>query len=144
MKNHHPIFLILLLLLSACAIEPQPINYGKDACHYCKMNIVDSQHAAQFVTEKGKCYKFDAIECMLNQTKEFKEAPIALYLITDYAAPGQLTDATAATYLISEAIPSPMGAFLSGFSSKEKAASTHAEVDGQLLDWQQLKLKYGQ
>ena len=108
------------------------------------MNIVDSQHAAQFVTEKGKCYKFDAIECMLNQTKEFKEAPIALYLITDYAAPGQLTDATAATYLISEAIPSPMGAFLSGFSSKEKAASTHAEVDGQLLDWQQLKLKYGQ
>ena len=118
MKNHHPIFLILLLFLSACAIEPQPINYGKDACHYCKMNIVDSQHAAQFVTEKGKCYKFDAIECMLNQMNEFDEAPIALHLITDYSAPGELTDATKSTYLISDAIPSPMGAFLTAFKSK--------------------------
>ena len=144
MKNYHPIFLILLLLLASCAIEPQPINYGKDACHFCKMNIVDSQHAAQFVTEKGKCYKFDAIECMLNQMKEFDEAPIALHLITDYSTPGELTDATKCTYLISEAIPSPMGAFLSGFSSQEKAISTHTEVGGELLDWKQLKLKYGQ
>lgn len=143
MKNYHPFFLILLVFLASCAIEPQPINYGKDACHFCKMNIVDSQHAAQFVTEKGKCYKFDAIECMLNQMKKFDEAPIALYLICDYAAPSELIDATKATYLISEAIPSPMGAFLSGFSSQEKAVATHAESDGQLYDWEQLKLKYG-
>ena len=143
MKNHHPIFLILLLFLASCAIEPQPMNYGKDACHYCKMNIVDSQHAAQFVTEKGKCYKFDAIECMLNQTKDFDEAPIALYLITDYSAPGELTDATTATYLISDAIPSPMGGFLSGFSSQENAVSTHAKLEGQLFNWDQLNSKYG-
>jgi copper chaperone NosL len=143
MKKHHPIFLILLLFLTSCAVEPQPINYGKDACHYCKMNIVDSQHAAEFVTEKGKCYKFDAIECMLNQIKEFDEAPIALHLICDYAAPGELTDATKATYLVSDAIPSPMGGFLSGFSSQEKAVSTHAEAGGQLFDWHQIKLKYG-
>lgn len=130
--------------MTSCAIEPQPINYGKDACHYCKMNIVDSQHAAEFVTEKGKCYKFDAIECMLMQIKEFDEAPIALHLITDYSNPGSLMDAKTATYLISEAIPSPMGGFLSGFSVKEKAVSTHAESGGELFDWQQLKAKYGQ
>ena len=107
------------------------------------MNIVDSQHAAEFVTEKGKCYKFDAIECMLMQLKEFDEAPIALHLITDYSNPGSLTDANTATYLISEAIPSPMGGFLSGFSTKEKAVSTHAESGGELLDWEQLKKQYG-
>lgn len=144
MKNYHPLFLILLVFLASCAIEPQPINYGKDACNFCKMNIVDSQHAAQFVTEKGKNYKFDAIECMLNQMKTFDEAPIALHLICDYAAPGELIDATTATYLISEAIPSPMGAFLSGFSSQDKAVSTHAESGGKLYNWEQLKLKYGQ
>jgi copper chaperone NosL len=143
MKNHHPIFLILLLLLSACAIEPQPINYGKDACHYCKMNIVDSQHTAQFVTEKGKCYKFDAIECMLNQMREFDEAPIALFLVSDYAKPGELTDATTATYLISDAIPSPMGAFLTAFETQEKAVLTHEETNGLLLGWNKLKAKYG-
>ena len=135
--------MILLLFLAACSVEPQPINYGKDACHYCKMNIVDSQQAAEFVTSKGKCYKFDAIECLLNQMKDFDEAPIDLLLITDYSNPGELTDATKATYLISDAIPSPMGAFLSGFSSQDKAVATHAESDGQLYDWEQLKLKYG-
>ncbi|MCF8464082.1 MAG: nitrous oxide reductase accessory protein NosL [Flavobacteriales bacterium] len=143
MKNYHPIFLILLLFLGSCSIEPQPINYGKDACHFCKMNIVDSQHAAQFVTEKGKCYKFDAIECMLNQMKDFDEAPIALHLITDYSNPGELTDATSATYLISNAIPSPMGAFLSGFSNQEKASSTQKQVGGKLLNWEEVKQKYG-
>lgn len=142
MKNYHPLLIGIVLLLTACAIEPQPINYGKDACHYCKMNIVDSQHAAQFVTEKGKCYKFDAIECMMNQMGEFDEAPIARYLVCDYAAPGELVDATTATYLISENIPSPMGAFLSGFSSEEKATATHAQAGGQLLTWNQLKQKY--
>ena len=143
MKNHHPIFLILLLFLASCAIEPQPINYGKDACHYCKMNIVDSQHAAQFVTQKGKCYKFDAIECMLNQMKEFDEAPIALHLVCDYANPGELTDATTATYLICDAIPSPMGGFLTAFETQENAVLTHEETSGLLLGWNKLKAKYG-
>jgi copper chaperone NosL len=107
------------------------------------MNIVDSQHAAQFVTEKGKCYKFDAIECMLNQIKDFDEAPISLHLICDYSIPGELTDATKATYLISDAIPSPMGGFLTGFSSQEKAVATQAKAGGMLLSWEQLNLKYG-
>ncbi len=143
MKKHHPIFLIMLLFLASCAIEPQPIDYGKDACHYCKMNIVDSQHAAQFVTEKGKCYKFDAIECMLNQMKDFDEAPIALFLVSDYAKPGVLTDATNATYLISDAIPSPMGGFLTAFETQEKAVLTQEEANGLLLGWDKLKAKYG-
>lgn len=143
MKKHHPIFLILLFFLAACAVEPQPINYGKDACHYCKMNIVDSQHAAEFVTSKGKCYKFDAIECMLNQMKEFDEAPIELLLVSDYSKPGELTNAESATFLISQAIPSPMGGFLTAFETQEDAVNTHAETDGQLLGWEALKSKYG-
>ncbi|MCF8277051.1 MAG: nitrous oxide reductase accessory protein NosL [Flavobacteriales bacterium] len=143
MKNHHPIFLILILFLSACAVEPQPINYGQDACHFCKMNIVDSQHAAEFVTTKGKCYKFDAVECMLNQMKTFDEAPLELHLVCDYAKPGEFTDANLATYLISDAIPSPMGAFLSAFSSEDQAISTQQESGGEVLTWEQIRLKYG-
>jgi copper chaperone NosL len=142
MKYYHPFFLIFSLFLTSCAVEPQPINYGTDACHFCKMNIVDSQHAAEFVTSKGKAYKFDAIECMLNQTKDFDKAAIELFLICDYSVPGKLTDATTATYLISESIPSPMGGFLSGFASDTKAVSVHSEVEGQLYSWEQLKAKY--
>lgn len=144
MKNHPTYLFILMLLLSACAVEPQPINYGSDACHFCKMNIVDSQHAAEFVTSKGKAYKFDAIECMVNQMRKFDEAPIALHLICDYAEPGKLVDAKTATYLISENIPSPMGGFLSGFASAEKAKATQNEAGGDLYSWDELKTKYGQ
>lgn len=142
MKNHPTYIFILMLFLAACSIEPQPINYGSDACHFCKMNIVDNQHAAQFITSKGKCYKFDAIECMLNHMKGFNEVPIDMSLICDYSKPGNLIDAETATFLVSQHIPSPMGGFLSGFSSEEAAISMQKEATGELFTWEQLKAKY--
>ena len=42
-------------------------------------------------------------------------------LVNDYNQPSKLIDATLSTYVISEEIPSPMGEFLSAFSSKKEA-----------------------
>ena len=109
---------LLISVMFACSVEPKPILYGSDGCHFCKMTIVDRQHAAQIVTNKGKVFNYDAIECMLNDLDSKDEQKIALILVNDYDAPGQLTDARDASYLISKAIPSPMGAFLTGFSIK--------------------------
>ncbi len=67
------IFSILSFLLVSCKVEESPINYGKDACKYCKMKIVDQQHAAEIVTKKGKPFKYDAIECMVRDIKDEKE-----------------------------------------------------------------------
>ncbi|NOX17400.1 MAG: hypothetical protein GXO87_03850 [Chlorobi bacterium] len=127
------------LFLVSCSIEKSPINYGKDACHFCKMTIVDRQHAAEVVTDKGKAYKYDAIECMLNDLQGNKERKIALFLIDDYSSPGELIDAKEATYLISENLPSPMGANLTGFGSKEKAMETQKEKGGTIYSWNDLK-----
>lgn len=126
----------------SCTIEESPIIYGKDACHYCKMNIVDKQHAAEIVTEKGKPFKYDAIECMMRDIVERDEKSIALFLMTGYFTPGKLVDATTATYLISENLPSPMGANLTGFQSKIKAEETHKEKSGTLYSWDELKLVF--
>jgi len=134
------ILLLLSPLLIACQIEPSPIEYGKDACVYCKMNIVDKQHAAEIVTEKGKAYKYDAIECMILDIHERDEKEIALFLITDYENPGKLVDATKASYLISENLPSPMGANLTGFHSKSEAEVKHTEKGGTLYTWDELNL----
>ena len=41
---------LLLLLTTGCKVEPKPIAYGKEGCHFCSMTIVDQQHAAQIVT----------------------------------------------------------------------------------------------
>ena len=126
---------VLLMICTACSIRPQPIAYGSDACHYCSMTIVDRQHAAQIVTKKGKAFKFDASECMLNHLKEVDNDEIALFLVNDYGDPGVLTDATKATYLISKGIPSPMGEFLSAFSKNEEAEKVKYEHDGELFTW---------
>ncbi len=45
--------LIVPLFFYSCSVEPSPINYGKEACNFCKMNIVDQQHGAEIVTKKG-------------------------------------------------------------------------------------------
>jgi copper chaperone NosL len=58
--------ILLVLLLLACNPESQPINYGADMCEFCRMSIVDQRFGSEIVTQKGKVYKFDAVECMIN------------------------------------------------------------------------------
>ena len=134
--------LLLFMVLSACTVGPKPIAYGDAACHYCSMTIVDKQHAAQLVTEKGKVYNFDAAECMLNHLKSIDKNTIALYLTNDYANPETLIDATEATFLISKGIPSPMGEYLTAFASKEAAENALKEHGGELYSWQQIRQKF--
>ncbi len=136
------IFFFCAFFYLSCSNEPKPIDYGKDACAFCQMNIVDNQHAAQVVSKKGKVFKYDAIECMMRDLKKRDESSIALYVITDYSAPGKFTDALEATYLISENIPSPMGANLSGFQSKKIASDIQEEKEGTLYSWDELKTKF--
>ena len=134
----HYLFLLPLIIFIGCNKSPQPIDYGKDGCHFCKMTIVDKVHGAEIVTKKGKVYKFDATECMLNFMKEFDTSQIELYLSNVYTEPEILMDATQATFLISKNVPSPMGAFLSAFRSEEDAMKVQALKDGQLYSWAQL------
>jgi copper chaperone NosL len=133
--------LVILLLTISCKVAPEAIEYGKDQCSFCKMNIVDKTHAAQFVTAKGKQFKFDAIECMVNYLGENSEEKIAILLVADYANPGEMTDAETATYLITPAIKSPMGANLSAFSIKNTAEEFQQKNAGEIYDWETLKQK---
>lgn len=132
------IAILVLILTVSCAIEPQKINYGEDACHFCSMTIVDRQHAAEIVTTKGRAYKFDATECMINHIATIDTNTIGLYLVANYNNPGDLLNAKEATFIISENIPSPMGAFLSAVPTKEEAANLQKSKDGQLFNWNKL------
>lgn len=132
---------IVLLLTISCKVEPEAIEFGKDQCAFCKMNIVDKTHAAQFVTTKGKQFKFDAIECMVNYIDQNSEEKIALLLVADYGNPGEMTDAETATYLISTAIKSPMGANLSAFSLKNTAEEFQQKNSGEIFTWETLNQK---
>ena len=142
MKFSISTLLVLSIFLISCKVEPEKINYGADACNFCKMTIVDQQHAAQYVTKKGKQFKFDAVECMFNDLSENGKENIALFLVADYDQPGSMTNALEATYLISQGIKSPMGAFLSSFKLEESAAKTKENLGGELYNWQEMLAKY--
>ena len=102
------------------------------------MNIVDKQHAAEFLTGKGKSYKFDAIECMVNAIQDRGPDNIAILLVADYTNPGRLTPAHTATYLISKQIKSPMGAFLTAFNQETDAITNQNSKGGELYAWKDL------
>ena len=139
MKTLKNTLFVSFLWLFGCQIGPNPIEYGVDGCHFCKMTIVDKLHAAEVVTKKGKIYKFDATECMVNFEKEFDPSEIALYLSNNYSEAEVLIDATKATFLISENIPSPMGAYLSAFENEEAAKQVQQNKGGELYTWENLK-----
>ena len=132
------IYIIPFLLLFSCNIQPKEINYGEDACHFCSMTIVDKQHASEIVTSKGKAFKFDAAECMINHLATIDATTVGLFLIADFNMPGELIDAKNATLIISENIPSPMGGFLSGVATKEEAEALQKEKQGKLYSWNEL------
>jgi len=128
------------MLFSSCEVKPEPINYGDDHCHFCDMTVVDKTHASLYTTQKGRSYKFDAIECLIDQLEQDEsESKMAFLLVADYTNPGKLLDAKTATFLISKKIKSPMGAFLSAFPSKEKADETQKEFGGKTYSWEELK-----
>ena len=106
------------------------------------MNIVDKTHAAQYVTSKGKQFKFDAIECMVNDLKAKSNIDLTFLLVADFGNPGQMVDAKTATFLISPEIKSPMGANLSAFSSLEKATEIQQKHTGEIHTWNSLQQKY--
>jgi len=130
---------LFFLALTACTIAPAKIDYGNDACKFCSMTIVDKQHAAQLVTNKGKAFKYDAIECMLNDLKSTPTAAIELFLVIDYLNPSVLIDATTATYLISPEIKSPMGANLSAFASNEAAQPFVKTPASRVYSWTEIQ-----
>jgi len=140
-----PSIILLLAIfgcIMGCSVSPKPIDYGHVGCHYCSMTIVDKQHAAQLVTKKGKVFNFDAVECMMNQLKDEDNTEMALFLVNDFDKPGALVDASKATYLISENIPSPMGEYLSAFADKEAATYTMNVQDGRLFTWSEIKERF--
>lgn len=141
-KFKHISFVVMLLVLTSCNVGPQAIDYGNDGCYFCKMTIVDKIHAAEIITKKGKVYKFDASECMINFMKEFDTSEVKLFLTNIYTEPETLIDATQATFLISKNVPSPMGAFLTAFKTKEDAQKVQDEKEGTLYSWNELLIHF--
>jgi copper chaperone NosL len=132
---------VLIILLAAftygCTVEPEPLVYGTDVCYTCKMTLMDEKFGAEIVTNKGKVYKFDDINCMLGfYHSDFEEqGNIAHLLVIDFAQPNQLIDATNSWYLKSELIRSPMASGIAAFATEEEYSQYKKEWKAILMSW---------
>ncbi|MDT8347400.1 MAG: nitrous oxide reductase accessory protein NosL [Flavobacteriaceae bacterium] len=141
MKPSGLFYVIFLFSFLACQQQPQAIDYGHDACDFCRMTIVDKTHSAQLVTPKGKQYKYDAIECMLNDLKQGK-LETQILQVANYQNAGEMIDAQQAHYLISPHIQSPMGENLSALKTEVDAQQLQNEVSGDTYSWEDLLVKF--
>jgi copper chaperone NosL len=134
--------MLLVITGLSCSTEPEPINFGTDQCYLCKMNISDTRFGAEIVNNKGKAFKFDAAECMFNAVSvdKISKADIEKYYVID--AVNSLIDASTAFYLISDKLPSPMGANLSAYSKKEDAEKYLKEYGGQVFSFNDLMARF--
>lgn len=133
---------LIALLLISCSVEEREINYGHDSCHYCKMLIVDKNHATEIVTKKGKVYTYDSLECMLNVIKESNHKKFKFFLTNVMNNPIELYNAEECSFLICKALASPMGGYLTAFESKDHAISMRNKIGGEIYSWDSLKTKF--
>ena len=129
--------LLSTLVFIACKPEPEPITFGKDSCHACKMMMTDDKFGAELVTQKGKVYKFDDMNCMLNfyHSGKEKEADFAYVLVVDYGKAQQLIDAKQAMYLKGDAIRSPMASQLAAFENYDQLKEHKQEWGAIEMSW---------
>ena len=126
--------------MTGCTSSVEPIDYGNDECYFCSMSIVEKQYGSELITDKGKIRKFDAIECMVNFIHENPSLEIANLYVNTFDKPVELIDVNSCSYLISESLPSPMGANLTAFTTIENAIEMQSVKDGKVFTWKELLL----
>lgn len=138
------LFAIVLLVSISCSVKQEPIHYGEDNCVHCVMTIMDKRYGTEIVTTKGKVYKFDSVECLVEylQEKKVKEEDVKLVLVTPFNHPEELVDATTSQFLHSKNLPSPMGKYLTAFKDKTDGIKFREEYGGVLFIWEDLLKEY--
>jgi copper chaperone NosL len=142
-----PLLLLVIVFMAGCtpgsaAPAPPEIRYGEDLCSHCNMIISDPRFAAGIAYEiepgRYESLAFDDIGDMLAEAAGHPERTVVAYYVHDYTSEEWL-DATGAHFVVSTAIPSPMGSGIAAHASAEAAAAQAAELQGQLFTWAELQ-----
>ncbi|MEI1279752.1 nitrous oxide reductase accessory protein NosL [Leptospira venezuelensis] len=116
------IILSLLVSVSVFCSKREPIlpEFGRELCAHCSMAIVDKRFHAQLLTEKGRRYYFDSIECS-HSFKESARYSSGSVWYADFENPDKMLPEETAVLVISSELRSPMGEGLAAFSSMDRA-----------------------
>ena len=128
---------LLILSLSSCSTDPEPIRIGRDNCDFCRMTISDHRFGAEIITKKGKIYKFDDAHCVkafINSKKVGQDETAGIYF-TDFVQPHELINVEKVYFLHSPELNSPMNGDLAAFSNEDSLAKILLQFPGFKMNW---------
>jgi copper chaperone NosL len=139
--------MLLFAMLCACSSGPEPIRYGQDNCTHCKMTLTDKRFGAEILTQKGRVFKFDDLNCVAAYLREggIPEKDVAQVLTIDFNKTGSFVNVQNAVFLQNEVIKSPMRADIASFSNKSELEAVRAKIGGgSTLNWEAVKKTFQQ
>ena len=137
MKQQIFLLIVLVFITVSFTETPEPLNFGKDQCSFCKMIISDPKYGAELVTDKGRVNKYDALECLINDLNTNEPAYSKLYAVA-FDKPEKLIIVDSLLFIISPEYKSPMGANLASFTKE------NTPVAEGMLDWKELRTEFDQ
>ena len=130
---------VSFLILSSCSEKKvEPIHFGKDQCELCKMGIEDAKFGTELITEKGRVYKFDDIQCMVKYHKENSTTKIQSFYIHDFNENNSLIAAETAHYIKDGEINSPMRGNIIATQTKEEAQKLAENFKATATSWSEI------
>lgn len=131
-----------LMLLPGCEHKPQAIYFGKDACAECNMTIVDKRFGAEFVTGKGKIFKFDDVNCMVEFIERAPHASdtAARRFVVTFNQGGELAEVENLVFVKHKSLRTPMRSHIAAFHDKASAQTTLEGLGegGGFLAWEDI------
>lgn len=129
--------LFLLAIVSCTNTKPEPLQTGVDHCHTCHMKIADARFGGEVITEKGRIYKFDSVQCLHEYLSTTKDQ-VKSTLVADYFVPETLVEVESAHFLSSPTITVPMGDGIVASRDLSAIEKTKNLNPGKVTDWKGL------
>ncbi|HVW60553.1 MAG TPA: hypothetical protein VHC48_10970 [Puia sp.] len=134
------VFLLTTLIFTGCSTGPTPIQYGQDACDFCKMGFSDRRFGFELATTKGKLYKFDDFHCLKEYIKTLPDdkKDIASIYCIDFSGDGRMGLAEDSYFLQSPGFHSPMDGDIAAFLHRDSADKYQKQFQAKPITWKEL------
>ncbi|WP_243825736.1 nitrous oxide reductase accessory protein NosL [Flavobacterium covae] len=132
------LFFSFIFSLSCGSDKPQSIKLNIDSCDFCKMTISNPQFSCQIITDKGRCYKFDDLSCLLQYIRNTK---IKAVYVSDYLNKNMIS-ANDGFFVKHINFKSPMNGNIACFSNLKESKKYQSKLHTDVLNWKELTQIY--
>ena len=106
---------------------------------------MDERFGAQVVTDKGRVFMFDDVNCMVMfmEEEENQRHNYAYEMVVDYSNPGELLDVRYTFFLKSDDIRTPMNSKVIALPDQETRDQFNEKLDHSIyLGWGEIKTQF--